>query len=51
MLLASAIVAKDVEFSDTAFMELPASLRGKQQFDERSHPGIFAPVPGSVGRH
>jgi len=28
------IVAKNVVFSDATFMELPASLPSKQQFDE-----------------
>ena len=47
----SMIVAKNVVFSDATFMELPESLHSKQQFDERSHPGIFAPVPGPVDVH
>jgi hypothetical protein len=38
-------------FLDITLMEIAASFDGTQEFGEPSHPGIFTPVPGSVGIH
>ena len=44
----NSIVPKNMAFSDTVFKELPAGLRGRQQFFRSSHLSMFVPVGSSV---